>query len=76
MPFDIVIIRPKPLPILIILSFHGVTTLAPKAKKISLMARYAMNAFTLMNHVLNYRYLLLLRMKESILKKIAFATDD
>ena len=40
------------------------------------MARYAMNAFTLMNHVLNYRYLLLLRMKESILKKIAFATDD
>jgi len=52
MSFYIVVIHPKPLSILIIPSFHGVTTLAPKAKKISMVVRYAMDAFTLMHHVL------------------------
>jgi hypothetical protein len=52
MSFDIIIIHPKLSPILIIPSFHGVTTLAPKAKKISILVRYAMDAFTHMHHVL------------------------
>ena len=43
---------PKPSPVLIIPSFHGVTTLTPKAKKISILVRYEMDAFTLMHHVL------------------------
>jgi len=51
MSFDIVIIHPKPTPILIIPSFHGVTKLAPKAKKITILVKYAMDAFILMQHV-------------------------
>jgi hypothetical protein len=52
MSFDIVIMHPKLSPILIIPSFHGVTTLAPKAQKISILVRYAMDDFTLMHHVI------------------------
>jgi hypothetical protein len=52
MSFDIVIIHPKPSPILIIPSCHGVTTLALKSKKISVLVRSAIDVFTLMHHVL------------------------
>lgn len=52
MSFDIVITHRKPSAILIIPSFHGMTQLAPNAKKISILVRYAMDAFTLMHHVL------------------------